>query len=113
MTHCGWNSCIESISMGKPIIAWPMHSDQPRNAVLMTKVLRIGVQIKDWARRDEVISSDEIENALRRLMSSDEGNEMRRRAAALGDAVEKSLMEGGVSSKEMDSFITHIARRNP
>ncbi|KAL6530479.1 hypothetical protein OROMI_028368 [Orobanche minor] len=113
MSHCGWNSCMESISMGKPIIAWPMHSDQPKNAVLMTKVLRIGVQIKDWARRDEVISSDAVEKAVRRLMSSDEGNEMRRRSAALGDAIEESLMEGGVSSKEMDSFLAHIARRNP
>lgn len=30
MSHCGWNSCMESISMGVPIAAWPMHSDQPR-----------------------------------------------------------------------------------
>ncbi|KAL0334327.1 UNVERIFIED_CONTAM: Zeatin O-glucosyltransferase [Sesamum angustifolium] len=42
MSHCGWNSCIESISMGVPIATWPMHSDQPVNAVFVTKVLRIG-----------------------------------------------------------------------
>ena len=43
VSHCGWNSCIESISMGVPIAAWPMHSNQPRNAVLVTDVLKIGV----------------------------------------------------------------------
>ncbi|KAK9057722.1 hypothetical protein SSX86_022558 [Deinandra increscens subsp. villosa] len=30
MSHCGWNSSIESISMGVPIAAWPMHSEQPK-----------------------------------------------------------------------------------
>ena len=40
MSHCGWNPCTESISMGVPIAAWPMHSDQPRNALLITDVLK-------------------------------------------------------------------------
>ncbi|KAL2941172.1 Zeatin O-glucosyltransferase [Bienertia sinuspersici] len=35
MSHCGWNSCIESLSMGVPIVAWSMHSDQLRNALLV------------------------------------------------------------------------------
>ena len=52
MSHCGWNSCLESITMGVPIAAWPMHSDQARNSVLITKVLRIGLVVKDWAQRN-------------------------------------------------------------
>lgn len=110
VTHCGWNSCIESISMGVPVAAWPMHSDQPRNAVLMTKVLRVGVELKDWSRRDEVVSASRVEEVVRRLMESGEGDEMRRRAAELGDSVRKSVMGGGDSSKELDSFISHITR---
>lgn len=39
MTHCGWNSCLESITMGVPIAAWLMHSDQPKNAYLVTEIL--------------------------------------------------------------------------
>ncbi|KAK4392481.1 Zeatin O-glucosyltransferase [Sesamum angolense] len=109
MSHCG-NSCIESISMGVPIATWPMHSDQPINAVFVTKVLRIGMEVKDWARRDEVVPSSSVENAVRRLMASEEGDEMRKRAQELGAAVRNSVMEGGSSSKEMDSFITHITR---
>ncbi|XWS59094.1 hypothetical protein CRYUN_Cryun08bG0092500 [Craigia yunnanensis] len=47
VSHCGWNSCMESIIMGVPIGAWPMHSDQPRNAVLITKLLKVGIAVKD------------------------------------------------------------------
>ncbi|KAL0383522.1 UNVERIFIED_CONTAM: Zeatin O-glucosyltransferase [Sesamum calycinum] len=96
--------------MGVPIAAWPMHSDQPRNAVLITKVLRIGVEIKDWSRRDEVVSSSAVEKSVRRLMASGEGDEIRKRAEELGDAVRKSVMKGGITSMEMDDFIAHISR---
>ncbi|CAA2961222.1 zeatin O-glucosyltransferase-like [Olea europaea subsp. europaea] len=112
VSHCGWNSCIESISLGVPIAAWPMHSDQPRNAVLMTKVLKIGLEVRDWAHRDEVVSAISVQKAVRRLMDTSEGEEMRHRAAELADAVKQSVMEGGVARKEMDSFITHITRQN-
>ncbi|XP_057784561.1 zeatin O-glucosyltransferase-like [Salvia miltiorrhiza] len=110
LTHCGWNSCMESISMGVPVVAWPMHSDQPRNAVLMTKVLGIGVEVAEWARGEGIIPSAAVETAVRRLMASEEGEGIRNRAAELGDAVTKSVLQGGVSTKEMDSFITHISK---
>ncbi|KAF3433711.1 hypothetical protein FNV43_RR24814 [Rhamnella rubrinervis] len=110
LSHCGWNSCLESISNGVPIATWPMHSDQPLNAVLVTEALRIGLNVKDWARRDEVVSSSEISKAVRRLMASDEGDEMRKRAKELGKAVRSATNDGGVSRVECDSFIDHITR---
>ncbi|XVE95913.1 hypothetical protein REPUB_Repub02eG0176300 [Reevesia pubescens] len=51
MNHCRWNSCMESISMVVPIAAWPMHSDQPMIAVLVTELLKIGLIIREWACR--------------------------------------------------------------
>ncbi|OIT26158.1 zeatin o-glucosyltransferase [Nicotiana attenuata] len=41
-SHCGWNSCIESISMGVPLATWPIQYDQPYNAILVTNVVKIG-----------------------------------------------------------------------
>ncbi|KMT15051.1 hypothetical protein BVRB_3g061740 [Beta vulgaris subsp. vulgaris] len=110
MSHCGWNSCMESISMGVPIAAWPMHSDQPRNTILVTQVLRTGIHVRDWTKRTELVTSTTIESAVRSLMESEEGKEMRRRAAELGDIVRGSTVEGGTSRLEMDSFIAHITR---
>ncbi|XP_028766650.1 zeatin O-glucosyltransferase [Neltuma alba] len=110
MSHCGWNSSMESITMGVPIAAWPMHSDQPRNRVLMTEVLKVGLVVKDWDRRDEIVTASDIENAVRRLMTTKEGDEMRKRAMNLENAVRWSMKEGGDSCLEMDTFIAHITR---
>ncbi|KAK3446643.1 hypothetical protein EUGRSUZ_A02314 [Eucalyptus grandis] len=110
LSHCGWNSCMESISMGVPILAWPMHSDQPRNAVLITRVLKMGLTVKDWTSQHDVVKSTIIEGAVKALMATEEGEEVRKRAAELGAAVRGSMDEGGVSRAELDSFIAHIAR---
>lgn len=102
---------MESISLGVPIAAWPMHSDQPSNAVLVTEVLKVGVLVRDWTQHAELVSSKTIDSALRRLMASAEGKEMRKRATELGDAVRASVVEGGASRLEMDAFISHITRK--
>ncbi|XP_020213027.1 zeatin O-glucosyltransferase [Cajanus cajan] len=110
MSHCGWNSCMESISMGVPIAAWPMHSDQPRNRVLVTDVLKVGIVVKEWEHRDELVTMLELENAVRRLMTTEEGDEMRERALKLKNAIHEAADEGGVSRVEFDDFIAHVTR---
>nr|KAJ0202738.1 hypothetical protein LSAT_V11C500282850 [Lactuca sativa] len=110
MSHCGWNSSMESITMGVPITAWPMHSDQPRNATLVTEVLKTGISVRDWESRGELVTSSTIETSIRKLMASDEGDAMRKRAAKLGDDVRRSVEKGGATRTEIDSFIAHITR---
>ncbi|XP_047318183.1 zeatin O-glucosyltransferase-like [Impatiens glandulifera] len=112
LSHCGWNSCMESISMGVPIAAWPMHSDQPRNAFLVSKILGIGLVVRDWDKRDELVSSEIVKMAVKRLMGSKEGDEMRRRAAEMGGKLRRSVDEGGdgIGTAQLDSFVAHITR---
>lgn len=110
MSHCGWNSCIESITMGVPIAAWPMHSDQPRNAVLVTEFLKTGIALRDWAGEEAAVTASAVANGVRKLMSSEQGDEIRKRAAELGLALRHSMSPGGSSRLELESFISHIAR---
>ncbi|KAI3696101.1 hypothetical protein L1987_79110 [Smallanthus sonchifolius] len=110
MSHCGWNSCVESISMGVPIVAWPMHSDQPTNSVLVTNILKVGITIKDWKWRDEIVVAGDVEKAARMLMATKEGAEIRRRAVEMGGGVRKSVREDGVSWLQLHSFVAHITR---
>ncbi|KAK2985814.1 hypothetical protein RJ640_019310 [Escallonia rubra] len=110
MSHCGWNSCMESITLGVPIAAWPMHSDQPRNAVLITRALKIGIAVKDWALRDDLVTSSTVKKAVRRLMASQEGTDIRKSAREMCGAVRTTVDEGGVTRMELESFIAHITR---
>ncbi|GFY84757.1 hypothetical protein Acr_03g0015310 [Actinidia rufa] len=112
MSHCGWNSCLESITMGVPIAAWPMHSDQPKNAFLLIDILKVGLVVNRWEHRDELVTSTTIAEAVTRLMASKEGEELRKRAEELGVATRKSVEEGGVSRMELDSFVAHITRKD-
>ncbi|CAH9102745.1 unnamed protein product [Cuscuta europaea] len=107
MSHCGWNSCIESITHGVPMAAWPMHSDQPSNGFLVTRILRTGLMVREWGEHRELVKASNIENVVRRLMASEE---VRTRAQALGEDVRKSVQPGGVSHIQLHSFIAHITR---
>ena len=108
MSHCGWNSCMESITMGVPIAAWPMHSDQPKNAFLVTDILKVGLAVNRWEHREELVTSSAIAREVKRLMVSKEGEEMRQRAVELGSAARRSVEDGGASHLELGSLIAHI-----
>ncbi|KAL3632502.1 Zeatin O-glucosyltransferase [Castilleja foliolosa] len=110
MSHCGWNSCIESITMGVPIAAFPMHSDQPTNAVLVTEILKVGLSVREPIESLEVVKASTIESVVKRLMDSKEGDEVRKRAEELAVVVRRATEEGGASRVELDSFIAHICR---
>ncbi|KAH7843412.1 hypothetical protein Vadar_016321 [Vaccinium darrowii] len=110
MSHCGWNSCLESITMGVPIAAWPMHSDQPRNAFLVTDILKVGMTVNAWKKREEIVCSSTIARVVKRIMGSTEGEEARKRAEEMGGATREALEEGGISRLELDSFIAHTIR---
>ncbi|MCD9638595.1 hypothetical protein HAX54_022655 [Datura stramonium] len=110
LSHCGWNSCIESISMGVPLATWPMNFDQPFNAIFVTNLLKIGITVKSWARREELVTATAIENAVKTLMGTTEGEEMRWRTVELSNKIKSCVSHGGLAHKEMESFISHIIR---
>ncbi|CAN6268269.1 unnamed protein product [Urochloa humidicola] len=110
LSHCGWNSTIESLSHGKPILAWPMHSDQPLNAELVCKYLEAGVLVRPVEKQMEVVPRATIQEAIEKMMISDEGHKIQQRAMAIGEAVRSSAAVGGASRKDLDDFIAHITR---
>nr|XP_043636172.1 zeatin O-glucosyltransferase-like [Erigeron canadensis] len=112
VSHCGWNSCMEAMTRGVVIAAWPIHTDQPYNAILLTDVLRIAVVMRDWVSRDELLTSVAVEKVVRMLMESGEGQVIRKRAAEYGGELRRSMLEGGIGHKELNSLISHIRGRD-
>lgn len=110
MSHCGWNSCFESLFMGVPIAAWPIHSDQPLNALFLTEVLKVGLVVREWGDRKEVVKASVVKDVVERLISSKEGDEIRNRAVKLSEALRESMEEGDSSNGQLNQFIIHISR---
>ncbi|CAH1438643.1 unnamed protein product [Lactuca virosa] len=101
-THNGWNSTMESICEGVPMICSPYFSDQPINARFVSDIWKIGVLLEDGLQRVG------IEMALRRVMMDKEGEEMRERISCLKDKVNLSLKEGGSSHRSLVCLVKYI-----
>uniref|UniRef100_A0ACD5UU46 Uncharacterized protein n=1 Tax=Avena sativa TaxID=4498 RepID=A0ACD5UU46_AVESA len=110
MSHCGWNSTMESLSHGKPILAWPMHSDQPWDAEFLCKYLKVGLLVRPWEKHSEVVPAAAIQEVIEEAMISDNGIALRNQAKVLGEAVRASVADGGSSSKGLDDFVAYITR---
>ncbi|KAI0493651.1 hypothetical protein KFK09_023772 [Dendrobium nobile] len=110
LSHCGWNSCMEAMSNGVPILAWPIHSDQPTNTVLVTKILKVGMVVKEWSDKDEVVAAATVKDAVVKLMVGDEGREVRKKAREVGESLRAAVVDGGSSKEDFDEFVNYICR---
>ncbi|XP_027355319.1 UDP-glucose iridoid glucosyltransferase-like [Abrus precatorius] len=104
-SHCGWNSTLESLSEGVPIICQPHFGDQGVNARLLSHVWKVGLE---WSN---IIERDEIESAVRRLMEDSEGKEMRQRALKLKNEI-RLAVQGGSSYDALNGLVKSILSVN-
>nr|AFJ52931.1 UDP-glycosyltransferase 1 [Linum usitatissimum] len=114
VTHCGWNSTLEGVTAGVPMVTWPVSAEQFLNEKLVTDVVKIGVRVgvEQGASYGGIVNSDAIEMAVRRLMVEDEGEEMRRRVKMLGKAAAEAV-EGGSSWNDLDNLVLELQSLSP
>ncbi|KFK43862.1 hypothetical protein AALP_AA1G183500 [Arabis alpina] len=113
-THCGFNSTLEGLYSGVPMLAFPLHGDQILNAKEIVEEWRIGMRIEKKKKMDVLIGREEIKEVVKRFMDkeSEEGKEMRRRAHDLSEICRGAVAENGSSSLDMDAFVRKITNTN-
>ena len=106
ISHCGWNSILESIWYGVPIATWPMFAEQQLNAFRLVKELEIGIEIKlDYNNytNNDIISAQEIESKITNLMG--DSYRIKKKMAWMKEMCRKALIEGGSSNSNIQRLI--------
>ncbi|KAJ9701770.1 hypothetical protein PVL29_006933 [Vitis rotundifolia] len=106
LTHCGWNSTLEALSLGVPMIAMPQFLDETTNARFVEDVWRVGVRVK--ADEKGIDKKEEIEMCIREIMEGERGNEMKTNAQRWRELAKEAVTEGGSSFKNIEEFVTEI-----
>ena len=118
VTHCGWNSILEGVSAGVPMITWPVFGEQFYNEKLVTEILRIGVPVGSEkcvlsfldanTETEAKVRREGIEEAVTRIMVGDEAVEMRSRVKELGNKARRAVEEGGSSCLDLSALIGEL-----
>ncbi|KAJ3705938.1 hypothetical protein LUZ61_009643 [Rhynchospora tenuis] len=99
LTHSGWNSTLESIVAGVPMLCWPFFLDQQINSRFFSEIWRIGLDMKDIRNREVV------EKMVREMMDGESAVRLRKSARDLADDVKESIADGGSSFREFHRLI--------
>jgi UDP:flavonoid glycosyltransferase YjiC (YdhE family) len=118
VTHCGWNSTLEGLWFGVPMIPWPLYAEQHLNAFHLVKEMRVAVALEVDRKREGLVTAAGLERAIKQLMDagSEEGRRARGRATEIKSACRNAVQAGGVSyvhlhklARELDKIaLAHV-----
>lgn len=107
VTHCGWNSMLESISMGVPMLGYPFSADQPLCNRYSVSVWRLGLEFE--RQPGGILDRHEVAVKVKALLMAK--REMTARVRGWKFVVETEVNKGGSSYKNMAAFVADMFRR--
>ncbi|KAK7337137.1 hypothetical protein VNO77_17697 [Canavalia gladiata] len=120
ISHCGWNSTIEAICAGVPLVTWPLFGDQFLNESLVVQIFKVGVKVGverpvQWGEEEEVgvlVKKEDVERAIVKLMDkTNESEERRKRMKELAEMATKAVEKGGSSHSNVTLLIQDIMQK--
>ncbi|CAL5062633.1 unnamed protein product [Urochloa decumbens] len=98
VTHGGWNSALESLWHGVPMVPWPLYAEQHTNAFTFVAAMGVAVAMKVDRKRDNFVEAAELERAVKELMGGgEEGRKAREKASEMKAVCRNAVEEGGSS----------------
>ncbi|KAI3846202.1 hypothetical protein MKW92_032121 [Papaver armeniacum] len=111
MSHCGWNSVLESICEVVPMLGFPITADQHLNARMVEEYFRIGVKVV--TRTGSVrrfFDLECIEKKVKELMNIEDEkcNEMSKNVKKLSEKARNAMEVGGSSWHTLNLLIDEV-----
>jgi hypothetical protein len=107
LTHCGWNSVLESVWAGVPMLCFPLLTDQLTNRRLVAREWRAGVSVGDRG----AVRADEVRARIEAVMGGEDGLKLREQVKKLRGTLEAAVASGGSSRHNFDEFVEELKRR--
>ncbi|KAJ4756963.1 Glycosyltransferase [Rhynchospora pubera] len=99
LSHCGWNSTLESVSQGVPMITWPLYAEQRMNALML--VDGVGIALRPVAREDGLVERGEVATVVKELIDGERGKVVLRKVKELQEAAISALSPQGSSHLDL------------
>ncbi|KAL8095326.1 UDP-glycosyltransferase 92A1-like [Apium graveolens] len=108
LSHCGWNSVLESLSCGVPVIGWPLHAEQFYNAKFLEEEVGVCVEVARGTHFE--VRYEDIVHKIEMVMRVDgQGKQMREKACEVKSMIEDAIRDEeeykGSSVKSMEEFL--------
>lgn len=100
LTHCGWNSTLESLSSGVPVVCWPFFAEQQTNCRYCCTEWGVGMEI------DSNVKRDDVEALVRELMEGEKGKEMKKKAMEWKKMAKEAIT--GSSCNNLNALINDV-----
>ncbi|XP_035548460.1 UDP-glycosyltransferase 74F2-like [Juglans regia] len=110
LTHCGWNSTVEALSLAVPMVGMPQWTDQSPNAKFVEDVWKVGIKVKIDDHENGIVGREEIQSCIREVMEGERGREMKENAKKWRALAVAAISEGGSSDKNIDEFVSKVTR---
>ncbi|KAL6221449.1 hypothetical protein ACLB2K_009200 [Fragaria x ananassa] len=108
VTHCGWNSVLEALSCGVPMVTLPHWSDQATNAKFVADVWKLGVRVK--TNEKGIAIKEEITKCIQQVMEEEKGMEMIKASLRWKELAKEAVNVGGSSDKNIEEFVAEITQ---
>ncbi|CAL5209878.1 unnamed protein product [Lathyrus oleraceus] len=111
MTHCGWNSSMETLASGVPVLTFPAWGDQLTNAKFLVDVFGVGIRLGYGHLENKLVTRDEVKKCLLEAMTGEKTERLKQNAMKWKKAAEDAVAVGGSSDRNLDEFMEDIKKR--
>ncbi|KAG9146192.1 hypothetical protein Leryth_007909 [Lithospermum erythrorhizon] len=112
LTHCGWNSVMESLSQGVPLIGWPLAAEQGYNSKMLVENMEVCIVLAKGVQGN--LDKEDVKRVISIVMDKGgKGGEMKKNAVKIGELIRSSMKDDvggkkGSSLQAMDDFVSTL-----
>ncbi|KAK7385251.1 hypothetical protein VNO78_30965 [Psophocarpus tetragonolobus] len=111
LSHCGWNSTMEALACGVPVLTFAQWGDLVTNAKFLVDVYGVGIRVlHNEFKSKVVVTRDDMKRVFVEAMVGEKAKELKKNALKWKSAAEAARVKGGSSDRNLDAFVEDVKK---